>query len=149
MPGIGKLQSLRFLHILFQLDPLYAFRKGQVFIAILLFSTFLVDTENYRGNNMPPSSSIIENVQSTSYTHLNQILHTSSYISQLFCSSIKLSLLVLHAKGLQNSTILYMCCSNNMIAAVASLQLHFLSNDAFSYYILQRPSALAYQSNQS
>lgn len=30
-------------------------------------------------------------------------------------------------------------------ASVAFLQLHFLSKDAFSYYTVQRPSAVAYQ----
>lgn len=38
---------------------------------------------------------------------------------------------------------------NDIIPTKASLQLHILSNDAFSYYTVQRPSVLAYQFNQS
>lgn len=42
---------------------------------------------------------------------------------------------------------MHMFC-NDIIATKASLQLHILSNDAFSYYMVH-PSVLAYRSNQS
>lgn len=121
MPGIGKLQSFCFLHIVFQLDPLLAFGKGQVFIVILLFSEFFQDTENYREIThfqFPVS------LNTSLFRHAKKNLHTQPYVSQSLCSTIKLSYFSLHAKGLQNLQSLYMHCGNNIIATKASLQLH-------------------------
>lgn len=63
------------------------------------------------------------------FTYARKILYKQSYISYPLCFSIKLSFLSLQTMGHHQR------CTCTIAAVLLALrQLHFLSNDAFSYY---------------
>lgn len=145
MPGTGKLQSL-----CFYCSNFICFWDRLIFMVIILFSVFLFGRSRTAGKrahfyHQVRLTTFKQSLESTPHMLPPQPAHPIVIMSP--CKNR--ALFHRMPSGCKSARSPRADCSNNTVAGTALLQLRFLSKDAFSYYIVRRPSALAYQSNQS